>query len=593
MEFLNCPFNFFILTDSANGMEMSPRDLRRSVSALATDLQKDHEKIQHLIHLQMKDENIINQLWLCLSLNLGKPLALLLATSKDKELENFATEMCCNNVRELQEVLTCSILPKGNNALHRAAAKGMTGLLKMAPDKNPVNSKSQTLLHASAANNQRETVEFLFMYETLDKEPKDNDGKTPIDLAIENDSYAVLEYLYAFQTNANNHPTVLHIAADYGNLGLVRYLISQQENLEDLIAIKTNEGLSAINIAARNYHYYLTLSHKDIVFEILTKLTSDESTIIDYLSLDYQSKDEIIEVLSSYKISPTNNCLQKEARNGQTCLLKVALNKEPINEAGRTPLEIAFIFQKTEVIEYIVEYTCQIKRDAIKHPTLLHLFAHAGKLNLVKYILSMKEYSNELDTVSKEGLMALNLAAQKGHEDIAFHILEKLAMLTLHVNKSNNMIFKTLATNRNQVLEVITKKEISRSNELLHKAAAAGNLVLLQVALNKEPKNWQGETPLHAAAAKGHVELVKYLINHGININVKCQNKMTPLHFASLNGHEDIVQILLKHDDIESDAKNKYDQNALQLAVECGYGKVVSIFEQHGFKLEGKIFVKA
>jgi ankyrin repeat protein len=44
-------------------------------------------------------------------------------------------------------------------------------------------------------------------------------------------------------------------------------------------------------------------------------------------------------------------------------------------------------------------------------------------------------------------------------------------------------------------------------------------------------------TPLHLAANKGHIEVVKLLIEHGAYVNAKNNNGWAPLHEAAYNGH--------------------------------------------------------
>jgi len=56
-----------------------------------------------------------------------------------------------------------------------------------------------------------------------------------------------------------------------------------------------------------------------------------------------------------------------------------------------------------------------------------------------------------------------------------------------------------------------------------------------------------GTTPLCIASEEGHLEVVKYLIGNGANINqAKTKNGATPLLTASLNGHLDVVKHLIE-----------------------------------------------
>ena len=60
--------------------------------------------------------------------------------------------------------------------------------------------------------------------------------------------------------------------------------------------------------------------------------------------------------------------------------------------------------------------------------------------------------------------------------------------------------------------------------------------------------NMWDKTPLHSACAKGHVEIVKYLVDHGAQIEATSNKKgFTPLHLASQFNHRCIVEFLLEN----------------------------------------------
>jgi len=59
-------------------------------------------------------------------------------------------------------------------------------------------------------------------------------------------------------------------------------------------------------------------------------------------------------------------------------------------------------------------------------------------------------------------------------------------------------------------------------------------------------KSAAGWTALHYAAVNGDIELVKYLIRYGANVNKSTGEGSTPLFLAKLGNHEEVVQILKK-----------------------------------------------
>jgi len=50
---------------------------------------------------------------------------------------------------------------------------------------------------------------------------------------------------------------------------------------------------------------------------------------------------------------------------------------------------------------------------------------------------------------------------------------------------------------------------------------------------------------LHIAASKGHLDIVKYLVENGADINVKNSGQQTPLHYSCFEGHLSVVEYLI------------------------------------------------
>jgi len=67
-------------------------------------------------------------------------------------------------------------------------------------------------------------------------------------------------------------------------------------------------------------------------------------------------------------------------------------------------------------------------------------------------------------------------------------------------------------------------------------------------------------TPLHFAADKGHLDVVKYLVNQKTDINAQANGYSpgTPLHLASQNGHLDVVEYLVNRN-ADANAKTNDD----------------------------------
>ena len=84
----------------------------------------------------------------------------------------------------------------------------------------------------------------------------------------------------------------------------------------------------------------------------------------------------------------------------------------------------------------------------------------------------------------------------------------------------------------------------------LTRAAGRGylNVVkkLLDMGLPIDKNSSDGSMPLAQAAKGGHARVVKYLLNHGADVQCKMSGA-TPLYLAAKNGHCEVVRILLDH----------------------------------------------
>src|SRR5919106_3396365 len=78
-------------------------------------------------------------------------------------------------------------------------------------------------------------------------------------------------------------------------------------------------------------------------------------------------------------------------------------------------------------------------------------------------------------------------------------------------------------------------------------ACRTGDVDAVQELLLADPelarsRDAHGSTPLHAAAARGHHQVVRLLLQQGADPNARdAGDNATPLHFAAGGGHVDVV----------------------------------------------------
>ena len=85
-------------------------------------------------------------------------------------------------------------------------------------------------------------------------------------------------------------------------------------------------------------------------------------------------------------------------------------------------------------------------------------------------------------------------------------------------------------------------------------------------------------TPLHLAARSGHVEIAKVLIKSGANANAADQYGFTPLHYAILTRNKEMVLLLIGNGSLAlQDSKN--GNNPLDVAKELGFTDIIDILD--------------
>lgn len=118
-----------------------------------------------------------------------------------------------------------------------------------------------------------------------------------------------------------------------------------------------------------------------------------------------------------------------------------------------------------------------------------------------------------------------------------------------------------LAQNKTQV-EARTKQDESA----LMMAALSGNEELARTLIVKGADvNKTGWTPLHYAATKGHLRMIKLLLEQSAYIDAESPNKSTPLMMAALYGTLDAVKLLIS-EGADVLVKNELGLSALDFA---------------------------
>ncbi len=140
----------------------------------------------------------------------------------------------------------------------------------------------------------------------------------------------------------------------------------------------------------------------------------------------------------------------------------------------------------------------------------------------------------------------------------SFDSLKMLITLGANINAQNNFYQTAL-----QLASGYNKRE---------------SVKILAVAQNVDLNNQdvRGETALHNAVARDHIDIVKILVDAGADLNIQDEDGNTPLHIAIKYYYTEIVKILVDAG-ADINAQNNVKETPLQLAKRSKNKKIIKI----------------
>ena len=224
--------------------------------------------------------------------------------------------------------------------------------------------------------------------------------------------------------------------------------------------------------------------------------------------------------------------------------------------------------------------------------TPLHYAAALGYERILKILLQGHYHTLETDVVTP-----LHLAIANGHLGCAKMLVTHHESLvaarpcgfgTKHDRHFLNSIIGFTKPNHPWRLTKALQLPNSYGGTALHLAVAGCHEALIVYLVNAgveiDLRDQEGFTALHISARCGHVQLAKVLIQLGANVNCRAFNSWTPLHQASINGQVPIV-LELSRNKANPTLLDSRGRNAMELALSRFNEEMVSCLFGLGLKV--------
>ncbi|KAI8812397.1 ankyrin repeat-containing domain protein, partial [Cladochytrium replicatum] len=256
-----------------------------------------------------------------------------------------------------------------------------------------------------------------------------------------------------------------------------------------------------------------------------------------------------------------------------------------------SPVHVAAAVDAVEVVDFLLSAGINVN---ITHQgnTPLHVAARHGRLKTANLLI--KRGADLLARV--DSLTPLHIAAHKGHLEMVRLLCENGAEVDALDSQGTTPLFRSLEGTARR-LEVahalVTEFGASidlRDNEdwtAAHYCARWGYSDLLQLILsrgfNPNAQDVDGWSLLHCAAKGGHAGIVVALLQKGARPDVCDAEDWNALHFACDTSEEcvDVVKMLLDCG-VDINAQSKVGLTALHLAARWGFLEATKLLLDHG-----------
>ena len=494
-------------------------------------------------------------------------------------------------------------------------------LLEFQADVEICDGMGRTPLHVACSNGHHEIVQIL-VCSGASKERGDEKKWRPVHFSSSRgdciSTLFLLEQGVHIDIPNDEGWTPLHLAIFEGHADIVSLLLGRGASIEQMTNESRNKrdymGWTALHICCTKgqcdiwpllmqargdksvrsghkiwtpLHAAVAAGHLDMVKILLTTNRNDLLSFDDeglnpvHLACDRGQLD-ILMFLHKEGVDMEGLSLWRSAKSDCCSPLHISVR------CGHKDL-VLYLLKEADVDPDLISYC--------KKWTALHFACDRNDLDMVKLLL---RFHVELDQPSIDGCSPIHLACKRGD----LQIVEQLCLVGFNPILRNNkgstpFDFACESGNLDLVMYlrslcVTDVEHHNASKTALHFACACGRVLVAQHLIwycrgDVDLVNSEGVTPVHAACAGGHLEIVEYFLREGF-VTVRGSNAgsgLTLMHRACINGQLNIVTFLL-FEGAEIDVEDSEGKTPIYWAGVKGHTDIVRYFLSVGFGLEEK-----
>lgn len=483
---------------------------------------------------------------------------------------------------------------KGENnvtTLMYAARVKAYGIIKyiLENDREHINDQADngaTALMVSVFYNNYGTMVHLCK-NGADSSIKANNGDSVLTLVTQHGEVEALAFLIESGANINeihqvSGGTLLHYAAQYGKLNIVKYLIENNA----VNYVENKDGLTPLMVACQNGYVsiveYLAKSRKVDIDQ-----TSVSTGMTALMVAAENGQKDVVESLILYRADT-----KKQNYNKETALILARKNcyKDVVNallkanEAEYTDISnlselmLASYKGDLKLVEHLVSQNININQYNHKWYTPLMFAAQKGHVEVVKFLVgngaNVEKYNRD------DGSTAFIIAAAHGQLEVVQYLHQSKAQDVANKNGRTALMVAVQGKHFNVVkylVEVVKSNvnhDINGMTILMFAHSVEIAKCLVEYGARVNDKNRAGETALMFVSKKGCADVVEYLLELGANVNEKNNMGDTVLINAVQGGYLGVVELLVKYGAL-IDEQNNNGSTAFMFSMQKGCEKIM------------------
>uniref|UniRef100_A0A8B9GR40 Ion transport domain-containing protein n=1 Tax=Astyanax mexicanus TaxID=7994 RepID=A0A8B9GR40_ASTMX len=447
----------------------------------------------------------------------------------------------------------------------------------------------ETPLHVAARVKEGEKVAEMLLKSGAEVNAEQENGETAMHVAAR---YGALQMMRALTEEGADltwrskvTETPLHVAVHHCHAHMVEAILNSlssersREEAELCVRQENQSGETALHLAAELKNETVHRDEEDVVIiRTLMEYNADITAATRQMGetpLHYCARvgnaAVLQEMLDNVPSSRLQSAINKHSKNGRsplllaaerghTAVVRVLLENsarvDVFDEEGIAALHLAAEQGHDDIADILLSHKAFVNAKTKLGLTPLHLSAQSGSARLVRLLVETHQACVDALSLSKQ--TPLHLAAISGQLDVCSNLLNLRADITATDIHGQTPLHLAAENDHSEVVKLFLKHRPELATlasvegaTCTHIAAAKGSVAVIrellkfsQGGLTTLHSKANGSCPLHLAAAGGHTEVVKVLLEAGASAAEEDSEGMTAVHLAARSGHTHILEVL-------------------------------------------------